>query len=276
MGTNYQSPSATSTSYQPVNNYTLGQIVQQAYRLAGGLILAGQGINPSEQQEILDITNHFVDGLKLEILMFQFMIATTVAVQANKSVYSVGPGQDWDIERPEKIDDAGFVLQYNQGETESELPLSIVISFEQYKNIVAKQTQSSFPLLLYYQATTPYGSATLWPVPNVDSASDQGAYVRLYTPGYMQEFTSLDDPLIVPHGYREFMVYNLAIRIHQRPPYNKQIMDPSVTVMAAEYKTRIMDRQLTPILASSDPAVVRRGYGALEQPPRAWTPDGTN
>lgn len=268
---NYVSPALVSPTAYNIAQYTLANVVYQAYRMGGGLSMAGQGINPSEQQEILDITNHFVDGLKLEALFCQFLIRTVVAVTTNKYVYSVGPGQDWDIERPEKINTAGFILNYGQGQTESELPMRVIVSYEQYAEFVAKQVTSSFPLVLYYQATTPYGSGTVWPVPSVDSASSSGAYVALYTPGYMQEFNTLDDPIVVPHGYREFMMYNLAIRIHQRPPYSKQPMDQSVRDMAALYKSRIQNAQITPLLALPDEAALSPLPG-ISQPVKAWTP----
>lgn len=271
MGSNYVSPALVSPSSYNINQYLLGNIVQQAYRLAGGLILAGQGINPSEQAEILDITNHFIDGLKLEANFEQFTIRTVVQVVAYKQVYGVGPGQDWDIERPEKITNAGFVIQ--QGTTsESEISMFIVDSFEQWQQLVPKLTQSSIPLALYYQGTTPYGSATVWPVPEYNSANAQGASIAIYSPGYWQEFTSLDDPFVVPHGYREFCMYNLAVRIHQRPPYNKQPMDASVPIMAAEYKTRIANALLKPLFAVPDQACIGPNKYGLGQPPKAWDP----
>lgn len=267
---NYHSPSAVSPSSYNIQQYLLSNIVQQAYRLAGGLLFAGQGINASEQSEILDITNHMVDGLKLEALFFQFQIRTIFQVVAGQHKYAVGPGQQWDIERWEKINSAGFIIEY--GQSESEIPMYVVADYEDYKNIVAKLTQSTIPLLLYYQATVPYGTATLWPVPNASSSDQSGARVAIYSPGMMQEFSSLDDPFVVAHGYREFFIYELATRIHEMPPYSKQPMSPSVMQRAILYKERIRDAQLTPLYASSDRAAMAPTHNGILQPPRAWSP----
>lgn len=267
---NYQSPSAVSPTSYNIQQYLLSNVVQQAYRKAGGLLHPGQGINASEQSEILDITNAMIDGLKLEALFIEFFIRTVFQVVAGQYEYAVGPGQQWDIERWEKINSAGFIIEY--GQSESEIRMYVVADYSEYQSIVAKLTQSTIPLLLYYQATLPYGTATLWPVPNASSTDQSGARVAIYSPGMMQEFSSLDDPFVVAHGYREFFIYELATRIHEMPPYNKQIMSPSVTQRAILYKERIRDAQLTPLYASSDRAALAPGFNGILQPPKAWSP----
>lgn len=280
MSTNYQSPALVSPSSYTITQWTIGQIATQALRLAGALKLPGQGASPSEQQEALDVLDHMIDGFKIESLLMQFLIQTDFAIQAGKSVYSVGPGRDWDIERPEKINTAKFVL--NRGtQTEASLPITVVTTYQQWSDLVAQLVQSSLPLILYYQPTagtvasgsTPTGTANLWPVPNVDSVSNNGAYVRLYTPGYLQEFLTWDDQVITPKGYREMIMYNLAVAIHDRPPYNVRPMSPRVERMAVFTKDRVMAQQMTPVLAYSDEAALggtRRGSAFGH--PRAWTP----
>ena len=267
---NYYSPSAVSPSSYNPQQYLLSNIVTQAYRKGGGLAHPGQGINGSEQAEILDITNAMIDGLKLEALFIEFFLRTVFQVVAYQSQYAVGPGQQWDVERWEKINSAGFIIEY--GQSESEIPMYVVADYTEYQSIVAKQTQSTIPLLLYYQATVPYGTATLWPVPNASSADQSGARVAVYTPGMMQEFSSLDDPFVVAHGYREFFIYELATKIHENPPYNKRLMAPSVERRAIIYKNRIRDAQLTPLYASSDRAAMAPTHNGILQPPRAFDP----
>lgn len=282
MAADFISPATVSPSSYVINNYTLADIAYEAYRMGGGLKMPGQALSPSEQQEILDVANHLVDGLGIENLMFLFTMRTVVQVFAGKQIYGVGPGQDWDIEVPNKINTAGFILNYGQGQTEAEIPMRIITEYSRWAEFVAKKVQASFPLALYYQLTiggtgtggvaSPYGSATVWPVPNTDSASGSGAYVALYTPGRVQEFQTFDDPIVTPKGWREMLMYNLAIRVHQRPPYNKQPMDPTVYEMAVSYKRRVMEQQLTPLLADPDPAVQNeRGFFA-GQPPKSWVP----
>lgn len=273
---NFISPDTVSpTAYESSGGNQIVQlnftdIAQQAYRLAGGLRHAGQGWSPSESQEALTVANAMINGWAIENLLIMFYIRTVVQLELNKKIYGVGPGQDWDLARPEKIHSAGFILNQDQ-ENESELQMEIVLSYEQYANMIAKNLGGSIPLVLYYQPTLPYGSATIWPVYNGNGPNTPTS-IALYTQGVLQEFSTIDDPLYLALGWREMLMYNLAVRIHQRPPYNKMPMDPSVGEMAIFYKKRVKDQQVTPIFMSSDAAVRSPRTSPTFGFPKAWVP----
>lgn len=255
----------------PTNSYTLIQILNQAHRLAGGLKQPGMGMSNSESQEALDVLNFLIDGLSIENLMIVLYLRTYQTVTNNRpnpASYSVGPGQDFNIKRPEKIHGAGFILQGGTT-SESELEMQVLLSYDQYQAFVAKNVQSSIPLALYYQATLPYGTATLWPVPNTTSQ------IVLYTQSTLEQFQTIDDSVVVPAGYYEMLMYQLAIRLHQRPPWNTRPMDPTVFEMATFYKERIKNQQLTPIYISSDPGACSTEWeDSTTTVPRAWLPWG--
>src|SRR5262249_18791118 len=153
-----------------------------AARKAGALKFAGQGPSPSELSEWLALLNAMIDGWKIENLFIVYYIRYVFALTANKKDYSVGPGLDFNMERPEKIDTAGF-LTTPDTPSEGEISMTVVRTYQQYASLVAKLTTSSIPLVLYYQAsftpTTdgagPTGTATFWPVPSVT-----GQKVALY------------------------------------------------------------------------------------------------
>src|ERR1700722_3843306 len=242
----------------PTNSYTLIKLLNQAYRLSGALANPGMGISPSEMDEALFCLNSMIDGWKIEELLIVLYLRTYQTVNPNQQTYSVGPGGDFNIERPEKIHGAGFILQ-GQTPSESELEMQVILSYEQYKAFVAKNTGSAIPLCLYYQATLGtatnpgyLGTATLWPIPNTTSQ------IVLYTQSALEEYLTIDDPIIVPGGYREMMMYNLAVRIHQR--YPDKLMDGSVMERASDYKQRVKNQQITPTFIASDTAVLdKRG-----------------
>lgn len=263
MGTNYVSPSVVSPTSYVITTWTLRQLAEQAYRMAQALKHPGQGISNSESQEALDITNHMVDGWAIENLLIIFYIRTVVTVAVGQKDYGVGPGQDFDIQRPEKIHTAGFILQPDT-QNEAEIPMQVVLTYEDYARQVVKNTQSNIPLVLYYRATLPYGTATLWPVPNIVSK------IALYTQGAFQEFLNIDDPLVAPKGYREMLMYNLAVRVHQR--YPQKPMDPTVLPMATYYKERVKNQQITPIYMGSDRAVLSRQNPVSGIYPKTWNP----
>lgn len=260
---NYISPSVVSPTSYTVTTWTLRQIIEQAYRMAGALKHPGQGISNSESQEGLDIFNMLTDGLKIENLLVIFYIRTVVDCLTGQKDYGVGPGQNWDIERPEKIHTAGFIVQPDT-QNESEIPMQILLTYQDYAMEVVKSTRSTIPLVLYYQATLPYGTGTIWPVASIDSK------IALYTQGAFQEIQNIDYELVVPKGWKEMLLYQMAVRVHQRYP-NKP-MDPTVLSMSTFYKERVKNQQLTPIYMGSDQAVLNRRFGYTGSFPKTWTP----
>lgn len=262
-------PDFVSSSNQPVViTLQVSDLITAAARKGGALKHAGDGCNPSEFQEFLNLLNAMVDGLKIENLLVTNYDRLVFHLEINKKSYSVGIGGDFPMDRPEKIYRAGFL--FNEGTTEeAELPIKCLQDYTQYAAEVVKNVQSSLPLVLYYQATAPLGTATFWPMPSQD-----GVPVVLYIRNVLQEFVSTDDTVYLQAGWRELLEYNLALRIHQNPPYNREPMDADVASMAQFYKQRVKDMQITPILTTPDPSASNnrgRWFGGLA---KAWTPYG--
>lgn len=263
MSTNFVAP------YQPVvNSFQVSDMITAAARKGGALKFAGDGLNNSEFQEFLNLLNAMIDGWKIENLLVQYYIRYVFFLTLNKKDYSVGPGGDFNMDRPEKIYRAGFL--FNEGTTEeAELPIKCLLDYTEYAAEVVKNVQSSLPLVLYYQASYPLGTATFWPVISQDMVP-----VAIYNRAVLQEFQSVDDTVYMPSGWREMLQYNLAVRIHQHPPYNREPISPDVEDMAQFYKLRVKDMQITPILTSPDPSAGTskgRWFGGLA---KAWTPYG--
>lgn len=263
MSTNFVAP------YVPVITPVLvGDILYTAARKASALKMAGQGLSPSETTEFLSLLNSMVNGWKIENLLMIYFIRYIFHLSRGKKDYSVAPGQDFDMERPERIQRAGFIL--NEGtETEGELQMHVCQSYQEYVAEVAKNVTSQIPLLLYYQPSSPYGTATFWPVPSVDNFP-----ITIYNRAVLQEFQSADDNVYAPDGFREMLEFNLAWRIHQNPPYNTRPMDPTVVSQAEYYKARVKAMQVMPILTSPDIAVTRRNGSYCGGMPKTWTPYG--
>jgi len=246
----------------------VSDLVYRAARMARALKHPGQGVSvPSESTEFLSILNAMVDGLKIESLLIPYTARTLMPVNLGQKVYGVGPGQDWGIaadgvtpfERPEKIRRCGFLIPGSS--TPTEIPMHIVLTFEEYSAWIIKDVQSTYPLLLYYQAAVPYGSATLWPVPNIAGS------VAVYTPQLLSEFLTFDDVVLIRNGWREMLMYNLAVAIHEM--YPERPMDPSVTIKAAAYKDRVKAINLR-----SDGGARQNTNSGDYAPgfPRSWTP----
>ncbi len=247
------------------NEYNVGQLMYRAARMANALKIAGQGISPSEQQEFLDALNGMIDGWKAEGLMIPYTKRTAYTVFNNVESYSIGPGGMFDQERPDKIHRASFIVKSDPNP--AEIPMRIILTFEEWQQYIVKSVGSNYPLALYYQNSTPLGTIRIWPVPN---ENDQR--MAIYTPVWLSEFLTVDDVVNTPHAYREMIMYNLAVRIHEM--YPNRPMLPSVESRADFYKQRVQKMQFTGMFINSDDAVLANArrddwYGGY---PKAWTP----
>lgn len=232
-------------------------VITQMYRLAGQVKAPGRGMSGSEQAEALHIVNSAIDGVKTERFFFYQILRTVFGVIADQANYSVGDqglGADWyGIERPEKVLKTGILVPGSPSGTSSEIRCYTVLSYEQYANIVCKETQSTLPQVLYYQASLPLGLATLWPVPSVTNS----AQMVLYTPQTVQEFTDIGSDFIVPKGFREFLEYDGAVKVHERYPRMKSEVEmQSIYAHAREYKARFKASISTPLFIGSDPGAL--------------------
>lgn len=243
-------------------------VVTQAYRMAGVVLRPGVGLSNSEQVEGLHIANAMFDALKTERCFVYQVVATQVGVQVNKQDYSVGPDPtaDWQIQgdstRPTHIMRAGFLVQ---GALQSEIPMEVILDYTQWAAIVTKNVTSSQPRVIYYRPSVPTGTGSVWPIPNSTISN-----IILYTPGTVDEIPDIMQQIEFPNAYREFVEYELAVKVHDR--YPKLQMSPMVEARAREMKTRIKANQLTPLFIKSDEAAMqskpsdgRRWYDA-----RTW------
>lgn len=241
-----------AVDFVPVINFFNNQVMvsdlaYRAYRMARALKHPGQGLSQSESAEALQILNSMVDGFKAERLMVEYERRTIQDMHIGQKSYGVGPGQDFDLERPERIDGAGFIVPGNGDQIASppaEIPMEIYYSFEQYQRVIVKDVQSQYPLILYYNAAAPYGQVLVWPVPNIEGQ------IAIYTPQLLSEFQTLDVPFYARDGVREMIQYNLAMAVHEHYP-EKQIA-PSIELKAMQYKGRVKANQFVPLYIKSD------------------------
>lgn len=251
-------------------NVQCGDILTAAYRKAHAIARPGQGISPSEQAEGIAELNSMIDGFKMEDLLIPGYQRTLQNMAIGQKSYSVGPGQDFNIERAERIGRAGFIIGTDPNT--AEIPMAVLLTYETYAQYVAKNVGSSIPLAIYYEPFAPtqdgnvFGQAIVWPVPTVVSM------IAIYTPTWVQGFSSAEDPVLVPHGWIEMLKYALAVKIHEL--YPEKPWDPAIPVRAEALKSRVKYHQARPMFIGSDPAVMgeQRSQQWVGGNPKAWTP----
>jgi hypothetical protein len=205
--------------------------------------------------------NNMMDSWKAERLtIYREHRTGPFALVANIDEYRIGTGATWNTARPIWIDYAGLLHTVGGPTPTQEYPLKIFTDSE-WARITPKGLTSTMPTGIWYdrdfKQSSVVGSGLIhvWPVP---TATNQ---IVLYSPVPAGEFditpTGLAAEVMFPPGYREFLMYHLAIRLG--PAFGRDPMQMTVD-MAALSMGRVKDSNLRMNEMSVDNALIHR-YG---------------
>lgn len=139
--------------------------------------------------------------------------------------YTVGPGGNFNVIRPDRIEAAFFRQFINSTPNQVDWPLDILESREDYNRIVLKQL-GSLPRYIFYDAAYPVGSVYPWPIPQA------GVYeLHLSLKEQLIQYTDLSNAIQLPEEYPEALWSNLCIRL--APIYQTQVRPEVVGIAKA-------------------------------------------
>lgn len=181
---------------------TVRDLIREASILCG----AQDPYEDTEAQEAdygLSKVNQFIDILATDRLsMHRRQRTGPFTLPASVASYTIGAGGTWSVGRPLWIDGAAFLDSTSEIETDIE-----IYTLDAWRATPAKTLTSPRPMGIFYDRifnSSGYGIIYPWPIP---SATGQ---IILYLPIAVSEFSSLDDVIALPHGYRMMLVSNLA------------------------------------------------------------------
>lgn len=128
-------------------------------------------------------------------------------ISTGANFYTIGPGQDFDTARPDKIHSAWCRLQPFGGPNPVDLPLAIIEAKEDWAGITIKDLVS-LPAAVFYDSSFPVGRVFFWPVPSAAHYE-----MHLVLKASLPVYTTLTDPLAVPDEYLEAMTWWLCVRM---------------------------------------------------------------
>jgi hypothetical protein len=186
---------------------TVRQACVLALRLAGRI---------NDQQRVSDTSTDMNDALSLLVMMLgqwqrkRWLVwneAETAKVATGSQWYSVGPGGDFNMPRPDKLH-GGFVrFQPFAGPNPVDIPLAIIEAKEDWGKITIKDLKS-IPEVMFYDSAFPLARVTFYPVP------PSGLYeLHIFTKAQLPVYVHLTDQLLVPPEYLDAIVNNLALRL---------------------------------------------------------------
>lgn len=193
---------------------TAGDLIALSLREAG-VVGVGQTAGAQDVNDSLSILNGMIgQWMKRRWLVYHLI---DVTYQGDGSLYyTVGPGQNFDCTRPDKIESAYFRQNVGTVPNQVDYPLAPIWTREEYNGIALKSL-SSFPQVYFYDSGWPSGKLYVWPLP-----SDQYE-LHVSIKDTLQTFESLTEDINLPPEYFEALHYNLAVRLRplfQLPPDN--------------------------------------------------------
>lgn len=161
----------------------------------------GDTLSDEDAQDSLAVLNMMMESWSLgKLYIYEEKLYSFPFVNGQPS-YTVGPGGDFAMDdRPLKLTSA-----YTQSQSISYY-MTILTDAAQYDALVNKGVVVSYPTLVWYEQTYPLGTLHFWPVPNGNTV-----FLRFWE--QLQQFSSLATTIALPIGYKECMLFNLAISL---------------------------------------------------------------
>lgn len=242
----------------PTGATSNGALLRAALRKAGVTLAPGRGPSQEQIQEAIGEQNRMIGGWNcnpLNIFTTSIDRYTTIANQQDHTIGRDPTGTytaDFNGPRPQEIVRANLLLP-NADESIDKVRRKLEVWDD--RQWAARQYQAvyTYPEGLYYDGgcdgVTGFAKIYFFPIP--DSALE----VELYTWQTIPTFTSMDDAVILPPGYEDAIVNNLAVRLASMPWPVQVGMNRQVAVDAVRSLTLIQSLNATAPRLHSDRAM---------------------
>lgn len=182
---------------------TAGDIIQTSLRRINA-IAPGENPTAAEAAAGLECLNDMVDSWLTERLMLH-AVTRSEFYNNPQATYTVGPGADFNIPRPVRIDRFAVIL-LNNPQQPLELPMQ-KINEQMWLMIPVKTITSTVPRAVYDDNGFPWRKLWLWPQPSVMVG------IVLYWWGQLTRFQDLATNYEFPEGYADCLKLNLPLRL---------------------------------------------------------------
>ncbi len=193
----------------------LSTLLYGAFRVAG--ITDRPGRTPSTEQyaDAIAILNRMIGSWNVDRLKIYSLNISAYNLTAGKKSYQIGPGAtDFNTMRPVTIESANIIV--NTTTPVVRFPCEL-LSDAQWAAIQVQDIPGTIPWALYSDGGNPIATLYLYGQPLTTYQ------LELYTWQAIPTFAAITDSVVLPPGYEEAIVYNLAVRIAVSFPTQAQI-----------------------------------------------------
>jgi len=180
---------------------TAGDIIYGALRLIGQLA-EGEVPSADTAQDALAAMNMMIDSWSTERLAVYATQDQVFTWPAGQAVRTLGPTGNFVGLRPVQLTDATY---YVDPQGLSFMPA--IINEAEYNAIVLKTVTSTYPQVIYAEASNPNATYSVYPVPTKDMIWHFISVLELSQPA------TLGTELVFPPGYLRAFRYNLACEL---------------------------------------------------------------
>ena len=208
-------------------------LIYPALRKAGVTLGPQRTPSPAQFQDALEELARLTGSLNCDRLFIYSLDIRPFALQSGQMSYTIGQdptGQtiaDWDAPRPQAITAANLIT----GDPGTTLPYPVLVLTDQaWSRVTAQDRQAGLPNALYNDRGYPLSTISVVGQPV------GGMSLQLFLWNQVPVYRSLDDVVLLPPGYEDTLVTNLAVRL--APHFQLQV-HPDVRQQARESLMRL-------------------------------------
>lgn len=225
---------------------TPGILIKRVLKKSG-VLGVGQTASADDTQDAFDDLNDMI-GQWARKRWLIYHLRDEPLVSAGAQFYTIGPGGDFNIPRPDRLEAAFMRQLYMSPSLQTDFPLTVLEAREDY-NRVRLKTLTAFSGYVFYDPDYPLGK--IYTVP-IMPASMYELHITVKQP--LNSFVSLVQEVTLPPEYNEAIIYNLACRL--RPSY--QLPADQQMVVLAETALNVIKNENAQVPLLRLPTALRR------------------
>lgn len=183
---------------------TVRDLLEKSFRTIH-VLGAGEPMTDDEATDALDHLNGVLEQANIDKLMGSYQTDVVVPMVGSQTSYTIGPtSSSPNVIAPRPVE----ILSAFSRRATIDLPI-FVGSKQDYTQIPKKDIGiAGWKSMVYYEATFPKGTLYVYPVP-----LDTLTTVHLTVMAEIAAFTTIDDVVSMPPGYRVWLQYKTAMRL---------------------------------------------------------------
>lgn len=225
-------------------------IITRALRLIN-VVAAAELPTSDEANDSLEAFQDLIDSWNAERLAIYAIASADYSLTLGQQAFTLGPGGDFDANRPAKIAGMSAILLFAPTNPVEE-PIEMYTWSDWQKKVPVKNVPGNFPLVCYDDGGMPLRTLNFWPIPQYQQNN-----VRIYGWQPIIWPANLQTLLNFPPGYGRAFRYNLAIEL--APEFGAQI-PPEVSQIAASSLATIRTMNAPDLELVSDLLATPAGY----------------